>query len=237
MLREGKQFFDEDDDDGNIFVPERAIDDIAAADDVVGGAEEEEKEEEEVGIHVPIDEEDLEKMKGAQLKQELKLRYESTAEIKAELLKRLKKALQEEKPKYSIEYIQNEKLKKKEIATTKKPSGLERFSDGAYWHELTQKECVVEEPNNESFSILRAPTVPERDAHLVHNFDKRFNIPTFSGKATVFELTQPTRNNPTRKIKLDRNMEPITKVIARAEGIVRPEFIEAKWFIKRFIPS
>jgi hypothetical protein len=118
-LREGKQFFDEDDDDGNIFVPERAIDDIAAADDVVGGAEEEEKEEEEVGIHVPIDEEDLEKMKGAQLKQELKLRYESTAGIKAELLKRLKKALQEEKPKYSIEYIQNEKLKKKEIATTK----------------------------------------------------------------------------------------------------------------------
>jgi hypothetical protein len=82
---EGKQFFDEDDDDSNLFVPQRAISDIVAADDaIVNGAEE---EEEEVGIHVPIDEVHLKNMKGAQLKEELKLRYESTSGIKAETFK------------------------------------------------------------------------------------------------------------------------------------------------------
>jgi hypothetical protein len=200
---EGKQFFEEDDKDGNLFVPEQAIDGIAAADDsIVDGAE-----EEEVGIHVPIDEEYLKNMKGAQLNEELKMRYESTSGIKAELLKRLKKDLQEEKPKYSIEYFKNEKIKKKGTATTKKPSGLDKFSDGAYWQQLAPKESVVEEPNNESFSIARAPTVPERDAHLVpvkHNFNEQFNIPPFSGKAIVFELSQPTRSNLTRRIKLDK---------------------------------
>jgi hypothetical protein len=234
---EGKQFFEEDDDDGNIFVPERAIDDIVAVDDAIVDVAE--KEEEEVGVHVPIDEVYLKNMKGAQLKEELRLRYESTSGIKTALLKRLKKALLEEKPKYSIEYIENEKIKKKEAAATKKPSGLDKFSDGAYWQQLAPKESVVEEPNNELFSIARAPTVPERDAHLVpvkHNFDEQFDIPPFSGKAIVFELTQPTRNNPTRRIKLDREKNPITKEVARTEGIVRPEFIKANGLSKDSYP-
>jgi hypothetical protein len=222
--REGKQIFEEDDEFGIPFVPERAIGDVAAAGVVAAAVEE---KEEEVGIHVSIEEEDLKKMKASQLRDELRCRYESTSGTKSELLKRLEISLQEEKPKYSIQYIKNEK-KKKATGTKKKGSnGLDRVSKDAYWQELKPKDAVVEEPINESFSISQAPTVPVK-----HNFDDVFDIPVFAGKANKFVLTQPTRTNTTTRIKLDRENEPITRVVTRDKGFIRPEFITANGLSK-----
>jgi hypothetical protein len=103
-----------------------------------------------------------------------------------------------------------------------------------------QKNQLLKNQTMNLFSIARAPTVPERDAHLVsvkYNFEEQFDIiPPFSGKAIIFELSQPTRNNPTRRIKLDREKKPITKEVARTEGIVCPEFIKANGSSKDSYP-
>jgi hypothetical protein len=114
--KEGPQLFNEDDDDGVGFVAERAIgddvveqsrsiDDTDAVDDEV-----------HVQVHVPIDLNTLNKMNLVQLRNELRLRQESSSSAKFKLKERLIEALDKKLPKYTAESL----AKKKAAATEAK---------------------------------------------------------------------------------------------------------------------
>ena len=84
---------------------------------------------------------------------------------------------------------------------------------------------------------VRAPTVPEVDAGHVpvkHDFDHRFDVPTFSVQTTTYVLTEGRGNKPRRK-KYKNNVcyVPATKVVARTCAVINPAFIKEHSFLSK----
>jgi hypothetical protein len=99
--KEGPQLFNEDDDDGVGFVAEiRAIDDERGVGADTDGADTDTDGADEV--HVPIDDDTINKMNMIELKNELKLRQQAVTGRKLELRDRLIKIIREEATKRSV---------------------------------------------------------------------------------------------------------------------------------------
>jgi hypothetical protein len=186
--KEGQQLFNEDDDDGVGFVAERGIDDERDVGTDTDVADDE--------VHVPIDLDTLNKMNTTELKNELKLRQQSTYGVKFKLKERLIQALDKKVPKHTDESLAKKKAAATEAKKKNTTQGLSSFSKNAFWKELQPNLAVVQEPTNPSFKIQRvhAPTVPQEDAAHVpvkHDFDHTFDVPPFAGKTTAYVLTEP----------------------------------------------
>jgi hypothetical protein len=226
--KEGQQLFNEDDDDGVGFVAERLIGDTV--DDAIEDTDTIE-DDTDTAVHIPIDSDTLNKLTLVQLRLELKLRQQPTSGVKFKLKDRLIKALDKKLPKYTEDYLVKKKAADTEAKKKNSIGGLSSFSKTAFWKELKPNEAVVEEPANPTFKIQRvyAPTVPEEDAAHVpvkHDFDHRFDVPTFSGKTTAYVLTEPRGRNKPRRMKYNRNNEPVTKEVTRTCAVVNPVFIK-----------
>ena len=179
-----------------------------------------------VGKHVPIDDEKLNTMKVKEIKDQLKHRdLPSSNGIRTVLLDRLKAALKEKKPYYSLEQLKSlKKKKKKKTNVASASTGLSGFPSTAYWKELKGTTTAVD-PTNPTFANARPPTVPEEDADVPlnkkYNFEEVIDVPVFSAKTKVYEFK---RNG---EIKIDvATKEPIMKKIPRKHGAVNPVFIK-----------
>jgi hypothetical protein len=105
--KEGKQLFNEDDDDGVGFVAESAIDDIVAEQSI--DDTDAVDDEVHVHVHVPIDDDTINKMNMIGLKNELKLRQQSVYGVKFKLKDRLIKSLQKKLQKHTEESLAKKK--------------------------------------------------------------------------------------------------------------------------------
>jgi hypothetical protein len=103
--------------------------------------------------HVPIDSDTLNKMNLVQLRNELRLRQESSSGDKFQLKKRLKEALDKKLPKYTAESLAKKKAAATEAKKKNTAQGLSSFSKNAFWKGLKPNEAVVQEPTNPSFKI------------------------------------------------------------------------------------
>jgi len=132
-----------------------------------------------IDIFIPIEEGLIEKMKVAELRDELNIRELRTRGKKYELQDRLKKALTDKvhvrklKPQHKPQHKQQKSEVGKDFPITAK------------WEVFIADLEQVKEPNNPTFHEARAPTVPAEDARNIpikHNFSKyKFDIPKFTG--------------------------------------------------------
>ena len=103
--------------------------------------------------YVPIEDTVINKMKVAELRDELKKRKQITKGLKTELLSWLRKDLDENVPVHTIR-ISNTQNKSKD----KKKKSVFDLGEGTRW-KLFETSTTVEEPINPTFKQLRAPTV------------------------------------------------------------------------------
>ena len=97
------------------------------------------------------------------LKNELKLRCQPTAGNKKALVDRLKKAIELKLPCYAtLEIAKSKTTKKKRVV-----NGMKNFPETAFWKVLEPQDVVVDEPENPTFRITRAPTISEKEAEYV----------------------------------------------------------------------
>jgi hypothetical protein len=179
--KEGPQLFNEEDDNGVGFVAGRAIDDERGV-----GADMDAVDDE---VYVPILLDEINKMNLIQLRNELRLRQESSSGAKFKLKEQLIEALDKKVPKYTEEALAKKKAAASEAKKKNPTQGLSFFSKTAFWKELPN-EAAVQEPTNPTFKIqrLHALTVPQEDtAHVPvkHDFNHTFDVPPFAGKTTA----------------------------------------------------
>ena len=164
---------------------------------------------------VPINDDDLNKLKVAEIKDQLRIRdvpFSSRLKRPA-LLERLKQSLH--LPVVAV-IDRKKKPSKKEGA---KVDDMSEFAPGAYWRVLQADAVVVDEPNNPSFERPRAPTLPEEDVDKFqlpkHNFKERFDRPIFTGTtiADAGDEVQRTKGEPRlsflEKHKLTSDSHPV----------------------------
>ena len=134
----------------------------------------------QTGQHIPISEEDMDKKTNKQLQDELCKRGCKVAGKKAELLARLRNALEDQIP------VGQQKSTKAQASTNNASRELSAaFPGTAYWKVLVANEECVTEPENITFRKPRAPTIREEDGASVpvkFNFNDTFDRPAFTGK-------------------------------------------------------
>ena len=128
-------------------------------------------------VHVPIDDETLQKLTVKLLKHELKIRRVPTPKgsVKKDVLQqKLREALEKCYPVYPESHW---KLSAKD--------DMSMFAVGAWWDEL-KPDVNVDEPINNNFPTARAPTVPLADANMQpkpkQSFSATFDRPVFTGR-------------------------------------------------------
>jgi len=171
-------------------------------------------------VHIPIEDEVFEKFKKPELVHELKIRGILNTGNKSELKVRLKEALSK-KVVVSGELQKKKKKKKK----TQAKSGIGRgFIETAYWRILDADVTIVEEPENPTFKIPRAPTINEQDGEFVpvkHNFSKhKFDIPVFKA------MTHAPQRFANGRAKFNRDGTFMRETTIRNMGNIKPEFVK-----------
>jgi hypothetical protein len=122
--REGQQLFNEDDDDDGVgFVAERATD-VERHSGAAGYMDVADCIDDEVHVHVSINQDTLNKMNLNQLKNELKLRQQSSFGAKFKLKERLIKSLDKKPPKHTEESLAKKKAAASEAKKKNPTQGL-----------------------------------------------------------------------------------------------------------------
>ena len=197
---EGVQDFDEDDE-------------IALSAPAATAANQEMTVQSVIGQFINIEESVLKKMKVNELKQALLVRGKNGNGKKADLLVRLRQAL-EEGAVVVAEPAPDPNERAKELVG---------FAETAYWDTLEHAPEPVAEPEN-TFLVC-APTVPALKATVIpvkYNFEQTFDCPVFTAKAKVPVLNY--RGGPW----LDVSRKTIIyKEEVRLRGCPNPDFIHA----------
>jgi hypothetical protein len=168
--------------------------------------------EEDAPKHVPMAEGDTNALNVNGLKEQLKLRrvpFKSTLK-KAELIAKLREALDQERPCYTQQQLNN--LDKKNADSKKKVNDMKDFAVGAYWELLEPMEDEVDEPLNNNFPGARPPTKTEEEARIQprpkHNYNWTCDRPQFTGKPSGKSLgpdEQPRTKGRPKQEFLDRH--------------------------------
>ena len=121
-----------------------------------------------VDDHIPIEEDDVNKMNIPELKEELKKRRQPLLGNKGTLAEGLLISLAKKIP---VGNVNKPNLKKSD--KSKSGGGTKWFPDTAYWRVLKPTNETVDKPNKATFKNPCAPTIPEEDAKYVptnHDF-------------------------------------------------------------------
>mmetsp|Transcript_3515 Transcript_3515/g.5447 ORF Transcript_3515/g.5447 Transcript_3515/m.5447 type:complete len:534 (-) Transcript_3515:133-1734(-) len=185
---EGEQIYDEE-------ALVEAVADLPGDVSTAGGTSED--------VFVLLTQDEINKLKVAELKEELKKRGIKGKGKKAELQEQLIKAMEEKRP----------VLSQASLSASTGDASMQ-------WMPLVPEDACVEEPQN---SVdCRAPTVPEEEAGIIpvkHNFQETFPRPDFEGK---FHAVQRRRNGSVRK---DNRGHLLTQELPLLNGRVNPTFI------------
>jgi hypothetical protein len=159
------------------------------------------------------------------LKNELRKRGQPVSGKKAILLKRLKAALEKKLPVLNNGNVQKRKGPPANEASSKmrdgKESGLATFDEKCFWRVLDPEDTEVDEPDNPTFRIPRAPTIDEGSAEHVpvkHNFSIHFDRPAFTGTVNIpLQYSNGT-------LKKNKNGTVKTEKVVRKKGTMDPKF-------------
>ena len=169
-------FFDAILEEGDQLVDEKGVPDEEVVNESLADEEQSSSICTSIDIFIPIEDGLLDKMKVAELRDELSVRQLSTRGKKQELRERLKKAL--------IDKVHVRTTKSKINDKKKSEVGID-FAETARWELLQADVEEVNEPTNPTFHQARAPTVAVEDAGRLppkFNFSKyNFDIPEFTG--------------------------------------------------------
>ena len=164
---------------------------------------------------VHISDDAIDKMKVNELKDELKKRNAPVGGKKNELVKRLKKCIEDK-------VVVGGKNKEKS-SKPRKNNGLGSFIDGAYWKILEPESNAVVEPVNKTFKKCREPTIDKDAADyfvpIKHNFSFKLKIPSFMGMIDTIICWA----NGKPKLNKDGTMLKEKKKIEK--GTVDPDFM------------
>lgn len=169
---------------------------------------------------------DIDKMNVSELKDQLAFRRQPFYGRKAELQKRLKKAISDG--------VKCDTIGLANRSCNMQPKELSGFPSTARWVPLEPLTDAVAEPENPNFRLPRAPTVPVEDASIVpqkHDFQEKYTRPSFKG---TLKSPMKARNG---RFKKDGDGNIMYTETVRKKGGPNPTFIKQNGLTKTSHPA